>query len=147
MATDPRPPKPRGFGPFTRVVYVHQAVLFAFFVAGLRALPARGMGALVLPHLMGIVISVVVLAAMFGVATRKSPRALFWLRVILWIAVVKILVVQLWLLTKGQTQLMSYIRIMLSNELIAIPVAVYWSRSVHSTYLASLQRPFPSLAD
>jgi hypothetical protein len=147
MTTDPRQCKPRGFGLATRVVYVHQAVCFAFFVAGLRALPARGMEALVLPHLMGIAISVVILAAMFGVASRKSPKALAWLRVILWVSVAKILIVQLWLLAQGQTEFLSYIRIMLSNELIAIPVAVYWSRSVHSHYLASLRRSSPCLGE
>jgi len=29
---------------------------------------------------------------------------------------------------------------MLSNELIAIPLAMYWSRSVHARYLASFKR-------
>jgi hypothetical protein len=100
----------------------------------------RGIDQLVLPHWRGIAISVAVVVAMFGVATRKSLRALSWLRVILWVAVVKILVVQLWLLAKGETELLSYIRIMLSNELIAIPLAVYWSRSAHTRYLASFKR-------
>jgi hypothetical protein len=137
MAEDPRQPRPRGFGLFARIVYVHQALCLAFFVAGLRVFPERGIDALVLPHLMGIAISMAVLVAMFGVATRKSLRALSWLRVILWIAVVKIFVIQLWLLAKGNIELASYVHAMLVNELIAIPLAVYWSRSVHSKYLAS----------
>jgi hypothetical protein len=88
---------------------------------------------------MGIAISVAVLVAMFGVATRKSLRSLSWLRVILWIAVVKIFVIQLWLLAKGDIELASYVHAMLVNELIAIPLAVYWSRSVHSKYLVSFK--------
>jgi hypothetical protein len=119
---------------------------FAFFLAGLRVFQARGLDELVLPHLLGIAVSVVVLVAMFGVATWKSMRALFWLRVILWVAVVKILVVQLWLLGKGDIQLISYIRALLINELIAIPLAVYWSRSVHTNFLASFKHSSGSLA-
>jgi hypothetical protein len=69
----------------------------------------RGIDQLVLPHWRGIAISVAVVVAMFGVAIKKSLRALSWLRVILWVAVVKILVVQLWLLAKGETELLSYI--------------------------------------
>jgi hypothetical protein len=65
--------------------------------------------------------------------------ALNWLRAILWIGVIKILVVQLWLLAQGQTELESYIRAMLINEGVAIPLAIYWTRSVHASYLASLQ--------
>jgi hypothetical protein len=139
MAEDQRQPRPRGFGVFTRIVYVHQALCLAFFVAGLRVFPERGIDALVLPHLMGIAISMAVLVAMFGVATRKSLRALSWLRVILWIAVVKIFVIQLWLLAKGDIELASYVHAMLVNELIAIPLAVYWSRSLHSKYLVSFK--------
>jgi len=65
-------------------------------------------------------------------------NALNWLRAILWIGVIKILVVQLCLLAQGQTELESYIRAMFINEGVAIPLAIYWSRPVHITYLASL---------
>ena len=141
MATsDLRQPKPRGFGLCSRIVYVHQAILLAVFVAGLRVYPARGIDELVLPHWLGIVLSIAVLIAMFGVATRTSLNALNWLRAILWVGVIKILVVQLWLLAQGETELESYIRAMFINEGIAIPLAIYWSRPVHTTYLASLQR-------
>jgi hypothetical protein len=140
MMTDLRPPKPRGFGLCSRIVYVHQAILLAVFVAGLRVYPACGIDELVLPHWLGIVLSIAVLIAMFGVVTRTSLNALNWLRAILWVGVIKILVVQLWLLAQGQTELESYIRAMFINEGIAIPLAIYWSRPVHTTYLASLQR-------
>jgi hypothetical protein len=140
MMTDLRQPKPRGFGLCSRIVYVHQAILLAVFVSGLRVYPARGIDELVLPHWLGIVLSIAVLIAMFGVATRTSLNALNWLRAILWIGVIKILVVQLWLLAQAQIELESYVRAMLINEGIAIPLAIYWSRPVHATYLASLQR-------
>ncbi len=138
MTSDLRQPKPRGFGLCSRIVYVHQAILLAVFVAGLRVYPARGIDELVLPHWLGIVLSIAVLIAMFGVATRMSLNALNWLRAILWIGVIKILVLQLCLLAQGQTELESYIRAMFMNEGVAIPLAVYWSRPVHTTYLASL---------
>ena len=140
ITSDRRRSKPRGFGLFSRVVYVHQAILLAIFVAGLRVYPARGITELVLPHSLGIVLSIAVLIAMFGVATRKSLNALNWLRLILWAGVIKILVVQLWLLAQGQIEVASYIRTMFINELVAIPLAIYWTRPVHVSYLASLQR-------
>ena len=139
MTSALRQPKPRGFGLCSRIVYVHQAILLAVFVAGLRVYPARGIDELVLPHWLGIVLSIAVLIAMFGVATRMSLNALNWLRAILWIGVIKILVLQLCLLAQGQTELESYIRAMFINEGVAIPLAIYWSRPVHITYLASLQ--------
>jgi len=120
--------------------YVHQVVLLAIFVDGLRVYPALGITELVLPHSLGIVLSIAVLIAMFGVATRKSLNALHWLRLILWVGVVKILVIQLWLLAQGQIEVASYIRTMFINELVAIPLAIYWTRPVHVSYLASLQR-------
>ncbi|MFS6827141.1 hypothetical protein [Cyanobium sp. ATX-6F1] len=83
----------------------------------------RGIDELLVPHVMGIVISSAVMLSMFGVATRKSPKALSWFRLILWIAVVKILIVQLWLLAQGEIELASYFRAILINELIAIPLA------------------------
>jgi hypothetical protein len=49
-------------------------------------------------------------------------------------------VIQLWLLAKGNIELTSYVHAMLVNELIAIPLAVYWSRSAPWNYLASFKR-------
>lgn len=124
----------------SRIVYVHQAICLAFFVAGLRLSSVSGIEQLVLHRLTGIVVSLAILLAMFGVASRKSLKALSWLRVVLWIGVFKILIVQLWLLVKGEIELAAYIRAMLINELVVIPLAAYWSRSAHSRYLASLMR-------
>jgi len=140
MTSDRRQLKPRGFGLFSSAVYVHQVVLLVIFMAGLRVYPARGIDELILPHALGIVLSLAVIIAMFGVAMRKSFSALNWLRVILWVGVVKIFVVQLWLLAQGQTEVVDYIRTMLINEVVAIPLAVYWTRPIHASYLASLQR-------
>ena len=78
----------------TRIVYVHQAICLAFFVAGLKVLHDHGLEELVGPHLLGIVLATAVLFAMFGVATQKSVSALTWLRIILWTGVIKVLVVQ-----------------------------------------------------
>jgi len=74
----------------------------------------------VLPHGLGIALSVAVLLAV--------------------ISVIKILVVQLWLISRGQPELAADVRGMLINELIAIPLAIYWSRPVHRVYLASFRR-------
>ena len=120
----------------TRIVYVHQAICLALFVSGLRLYSVRGIEGLVLHRLLGIVISLAVILAMFGVASRKSPKALSWLRVALWIGVLKILIVQLWLLAQGEINLAAYARAMFINELVAIPLAVYWSRPVHFCYLS-----------
>ncbi len=138
MAADARQSRPRGFGLMTRIVYVHQAICLALFVAGLRLSSVRGVEELVLHRLMGIVVSLAIVLAMFAVASRKSLQALAWLRVVLWMGVFNILIVQLWLLAQGEIGLASYARAMLINELIAIPLAMYWSRSVHFRYLSSI---------
>ena len=138
MPAESRPAKPRGFGLMTRIIFVHQAICFALFLSGLRLSSAGGISELVAHRLLGIVVSLAIVLAIYGVANRKSPKALPWLRVFLWIGVVKILVVQLWLLAQGDIGLTSYARAILLNELVAIPVAVYWSRPVHARYLSSL---------
>lgn len=124
----------------TRIVFVHQAICLALFVSGLRLSSVSDVEQLVLHRLTGIVVSLAILLAMVGVASRKSLKALSWLRVILWIGVFKILMVQLWLLSQGDIGLTSYVRAMLLNELVAIPVAVYWSRSAHWRYLSTIGR-------
>jgi hypothetical protein len=49
----------------------------------LRLYSVRGIHELVLHHLLGIVVSLAVLLAMFGVISGKSLKALAWLRVVL----------------------------------------------------------------
>ena len=141
MDNNQRLPKPWGFGLFTRIVFVHQALCAALFVAALFRNPFPGIDALVFPHLLGLALSVGVLIAMFTVASQRSLNALFWLRFILWSGVVKALLEQFWLLSHGQAQLAASVHSLLINQLLTIPVALYWSRPVHSSYLASLQRP------
>ena len=146
MAADPHQSKPRGFGLMTRIVYVHQAICLAIFISGLRLSSVPGAEELVLHRLMGIVVSVATLLAMFAVANGKSLKALDWLRVVLWIGVFKILIVQLLLLGQGEIGLSSYTRAMLINELVAIPLALYWSRPTHFHYLSSVDRGTGSTA-
>ena len=140
MAAEFRQSKPKGFGMMTRIVYFHQAICLAFFISGLRLSSVPGVEELVLHRLVGIVVSLASLLAMFAVANGKSLKALNWLRVVLWIGVFKILIVQLWLLGQGEIGLFSYTRAMLINELVAIPLALYWSRPTHFHYLSSIGR-------
>ena len=140
MAAESLQSKPKGFGLMTRIVYVHQAICLFFFLSELRLSSVPGIEELMLHRLIGIVVSLAILLAMFGVASRKSLKALSWLRVVLWIGVIKILMVQLGLLSQGDIGLTSYVRAMWLNELVAIPIAVYWSRSVHFRYLSSIGR-------
>lgn len=93
-----------------------------------------------LPHLLGLVLSLAVVVAMFGVASRHSLKALAWLRAMLWIGVINILIIQLLLLAQGQAGLGSTMPALFLNELISIAVAIYWSRPVNQAYLASLKR-------
>ena len=146
MAAESRQSKPKGFGMMTRIVYFHQAICLAFFISGLRLSSVLGVEELVLHRLVGIVVSLATLLAMFAVANGKSLKALDWLRVVLWIGVFKILIVQLWLLGQGEIGLASYTRAMLINELVAIPLALYWSRPTHFHYLSSIGRGTGSTA-
>lgn len=139
-------PKPRGFGLYSRVVYVHQAFSLALIVAALSSHLARGFDAVMFAHLVGIVISIATLLLMFAVSTRKSVKALSWLRLILWIGVFRILIVQVWLLAHGETQWATTVRDIVLNELVSIPMALFWSRPVLARYLAALQSPAASMA-
>ena len=140
MAAESRQSKPKGFGMMTRIVYFHQAICLAFFISGLRLSSVPAVEELVLHRFVGIVVSLASLLAMFAVASGKSLKALNWLRVVLWIGVFKILIVQLLLLGQGEIGLSSYTRAMLINELVAIPLALYWSRPTHFHYLSSIGR-------
>ena len=146
MTVDSRQSKPKGFGLMTRIVYVHQAICLFFFLSELRLSSVPGIEELMLHRLIGIVVSLATLLAMFAVANGKSLKALNWLRVVLWIGVFKILIVQLLLLGQGEIGLSSYTRAMLINELVAIPLALYWSKPTHFHYLSSVDRGTGSTA-
>ncbi|MEY3962933.1 MAG: hypothetical protein RLZZ106_188 [Cyanobacteriota bacterium] len=137
MPEDRVAPKPKAFGLCTRIVYVHQAISLAFFAGSLRSVPLDGVDKIALAHLIGIATSVLLVVAMFGFANRKSSSALLWLRLILWIAVAKIAAVQSWLMAHAAGAWEAHLRVLLINELIMIPLALYWSRPVHTRYIAS----------
>jgi hypothetical protein len=136
-----RPLKPRGFGLFTRIVYVHQAFSFALLLAALRGYLIPRTAELIAPHLLGLVLSLAVVVAMFGVASRHSLKALVWLRAMLWIGVINLLVIQLLLLAQSQVVSGAAMRMLFVSELISIPTAIYWSRPVNQAYLTSLKCP------
>jgi hypothetical protein len=76
---------------------------------------------------------------MFGVAKQKSLPALAWLRVFLWAAVVRGSLSVLTLFGTGDAAIAGFVRSMILNEGILIPLAIYWSRAVHGRYLACLR--------
>ena len=131
--------KPRGFNVLTRIVYVHQAFSLAVLGSGLSSLLAKGHGLHALSTAAGVVIAVATAGAMFGVVKRKSLPALSWLRVCLWAAVVRGSLSVLMLLGTSDAAIAGFVRSMIFNEVILIPLAIYWSRAVHGRYLASLR--------
>jgi hypothetical protein len=131
--------KPRGFNVLTRVVYVHQAFSLVVLVSGLSSLLAKGHGLHALSTAAGLLIAVATAAAMFGVAKQKSLPALAWLRVFLWAAVVRGSLSVLTLFGASDAAIAGFVRSMIFNEAILIPLAIYWSRAVHGRYLASLR--------
>ena len=139
MSSGANQTKPRGFNLFTRIVYVHQALSLAVLGSGLAALLSRGFGLHVLSTGVGLVITVATVAAMFGVATQKSLRALTWLRVLLWAAGARGLLSVLTLFGTSDTAIADFARSMIVHEAILLPIAIYWSRGFNGRYLASLR--------
>jgi hypothetical protein len=131
--------KPHGFNGLTRIVYVHQAFSLAVLGSGLSSLLAKGYGLHALSTAAGLVIAVATAVAMFGVAKQKSLPALVWLRVFLWAAVVRGLLSVLTLFGTSDAAIVGFVRSMILNEGILIPLAIYWSRAVHGRYLVRLR--------
>jgi hypothetical protein len=131
--------KPRGFNLFTRIVYVHQVFSLVVLGSGLASLASRSYGLHVLSTAFGLLIAVATVAAMFGVATQKSLLALTWLRVLLWAAVARGLLSVLTLFGTNDVAIAAFVRSMIFNEAILIPIAVYWSRGLNGKYLVSLR--------
>jgi hypothetical protein len=131
--------KPRGLNVLTRIVYVHQAFSLAVLGSGLSSLLAKGSALHALSTGAGLVIAVATAVAMFGVAKQKSLLALSWLRVLLWAAVVRGALSVLTLFGTSDAAIAGFVRSMILNEGILIPLAIYWSRAVHGRYLASLR--------
>ena len=138
MRTGPRPSKPFGFNLITRIVYVHSALSVAVFGSALAREIAHGTPAQAWNDGVAIVITVAAACAMFGVAQHRSLRVLALLRVILWIAVIKISLSAFPLFGAQAIAGNDSIVHILLNELIVVPIAIYWSRPVHTRYLASL---------
>ena len=131
--------KPCGFNILTRIVYVHQAFSLVVHGSGLSSLLAKGSGFQALSTGAGLVIAVATAIAMFGVAKQKSLPALAWLRVFLWAAVFRGALSVLMLFGTSDIAIAGFVRAMILNEGILIPLAIYWSRAVHGRYLASLR--------
>jgi len=139
MRSGLHPSKPRGFDLLTRIVIVHQAFALVVLGSGLSSLLAKGIGLHVLSTGAGLLIAIASAVAMFGVAKRKSLPALAWLRVLLWAGVVRGAFSVLTLFGTSDASIAAFVRSMILNEGILIPLAIYWTRAVHSRYLASLR--------
>jgi hypothetical protein len=139
MGGDGHQLKPHGFNVLTRIVVVHQAFALAVLGSGLSSLLAKGNGLHALSTGAGLLIAVATAAAMVGVARQKSLPALIWLRILLWAAVVRGALSVLTLFGSRDVAIASFVRSMLVNEGILIPLAIYWTRAVHGRYLATLR--------
>jgi hypothetical protein len=133
--------KPWGFNVLTRVVYVHLAFSLAVLMSALVQAWTRGSQNASLSAAAGLIIAVAVGFAMFGVAKQRSLRALFWLRLVLWMAAVRFLLGMLILGAASDSSAVESFRSILLNEAFFVPLAIYWSRPVHGRYLASFANP------
>jgi len=141
-----RQSKPVGFDVMTRIVYVHSAFSLAVFTSALTQAVAHGSQVGALMAAAALAISIAAPCAMFGVAKQRSCRALALLRLILWIAVVKVSLAMVILSGASASASHESIRWILLNESILIPFAIYWSRPVHARYLASLATSSPRVS-
>lgn len=139
MSSGLQPSKPHGFSPLTRIVYVHQAFALAVLGSGLNTLLAKGNGLHALSTGAGVLIAIATAGAMFGVAKHKSPPALTWLRVLLWAGVIRGSLSVWTLFGTNDSEIAGFVRSMILNEGILIPIAIYWTRAVHDRYLTSLR--------
>jgi len=133
--------RPWGFNVLTRVVYVHLAFSLAVLTSALVQALTRGSQIASLSAAAGLIIAVAVGFAMFGVAKQRSLGALFWLRLVLWMAAVRFLLGVLIVGAASDSSAVESLRSILLNEVVLVPMAIYWSRPVHGRYLASLQQP------
>ena len=130
--------RPRGFKTLLVLGYVHQAVSIAVLGAALASFLAQGIFARFVPIVIGLLLAVASVIAIFGVASRKSPLALTWLRILLWVGVAKEPITGLWLMGRADADMGGFLVTMIAAEAVLIPVAIYWSRAAHSKYLSSL---------
>jgi hypothetical protein len=133
--------RPWGFNVLTRIVYVHLAFSLAVLTSALVQAWTRGSQIASLSAAAGLIIAVAVGFAMFGVAKQRSLRALFWLRLLLWMAAVRFLLGVLILAAASDSSAVESLRSILLNVVVLVPMAIYWSRPVHGRYLASWPQP------
>jgi hypothetical protein len=129
--------KPRGFNVLSRIVIVHAAFSLAILLSALMQSLGRGSVAGALFAGAGILIAVGGCVAMVGVAKQRSSRALDWLRWLLWITVAKVPLGMLSIFADSDGAAVASLHVILINEAVLIPLAIYWSRPVHGKYLAA----------
>jgi len=134
-----KPRRPRGFNVLTRTVFVHQVFSLAVLGVGLSSLLAKANNLHALSTGAGLVIAVATAIAMFGVAKHKSLPSLGWLRVLLWAAVIRGSLSVLTLFGTSDAAIANFVRSMIVNEGLLIPLAIYWSRAAHRNYLVSFR--------
>lgn len=131
--------RPLGFKTLLILGYVHQAFSITLLGAALVSFVAQGIYARFGLIVIGLILAAGSVAAIFGVLSKKSLPALRWLRLLLWLGVAKEPLTGLWFLGRSDADMGGYWMTMLVTEAILIPVAIYWTRSVQSKYLFSLQ--------
>jgi len=73
-----------------------------------------------------------------GVARQRELRSLLLLRWLLWVAVAKVLLGSLLSRWSGEVVTAGALLPVLLNGAVLVGLAIYWSRPVHTRYLASL---------
>jgi hypothetical protein len=143
MSGDSSRQRPLGFKTLLVLGYVHQAFSIAVVGADLALLLGQGalvrFAPIVIVLVIGLLLAVAAVIAIFGVARRKSPLALAWLRILLWVGVAKGPIAGLWLMGRADADMQVLFMTMIATEAVLIPVAIYWSRPAHSKYLSSLK--------
>ena len=131
--------RPLGFKTLLILGYVHQAFSIALLGAALVSFVSQGNYARFVLIVIGLILAAGSVVALFGVLSKKSLPALRWLRLLLWLGVAKEPLTGLWLLGRSDADMGGYWMTTLVTEAVLIPVAIYWTRSVHCKYLSSLQ--------
>lgn len=133
-----RLPKPTGFNLLARIVFVHAAMSLAVLASTLVHALDRGTVIAAAFAGVGLVIALAGCAAIVGVARQRELRALVLLRWLLWVAVAKVLLGSLLSRWSGEVVTAGALLPVLLNGAVLVGLAIYWSRPVHTRYLASL---------
>jgi len=133
-----RLPKPYGFNLLARIVFVHAAMSLAVLASTLVHALDRGTVVAAAFAAVGLVIALAGCAAIVGVARQRELRSLLLLRWLLWVAVAKVLLGSLLSRWSGEVVTAGALLPVLLNGAVLVGLAIYWSRPVHTRYLASL---------